>query len=237
MAIYDHQYGDLSYFRVFRAWGGQEYQEYVRIKRSRNAAYKKAQEIDARLAKAQKAFMIEQALSPSYHIRANGQIRGLRRVRVSRKGRSLIEVFELRINVPWRDEIKRTTLSIAVHGEHKAFLLALEIIYECYAIKPKSPLALALQACFSAYTSADKKAAANTKADKPSDSRKTEVAVLNKRPELVSTTPVEQVVATETQMDDFSEVSAVKDLVFKKARHEFVNLTDGLFKGLRRFTA
>lgn len=227
MAIYDHQYGELSYFRVFRAWGGQEYQEYVRIKRSRDAAYKKAQEIDARLAKAQKAFMIEQALSPSYHIRSNGQIRGLRRVRVSRKGRSPIEVFELRINVPWRDEVKRTTLSIAVHGEHKAFSMALEIIYQCYGIKPRSALGLALQACFSAYT----------EMEKTPEERQPKPAKLLRKPELVKGAANIKTGEPETQMDDFSEVSAVKDLVFQKARHEFVNLTDGLFKGLRRFTA
>lgn len=231
MAIYDHQYGDLSYFRVFRAWGGQEYQEYVRIKRSRDAAYKKAQEIDTRLAKAQKTFMNEQALSPSYHIRSNGQIRGLRRVRVSRKGRNPIEVFELRINVPWRDEIKRTTLSIAEHGEHKAFSLALEIIYQCYTIKPRSALALALQSCFSAYTVMETISEPRQQAPEKSPGK----------PQLVKTSANVKTDVNadeiETQMDDFSEVSAVKNLVFKKAKHEFGNLTDGLFKGLKRFTA
>jgi len=227
MAIYDHQYGELSYFRVFRAWGGQEHQEYVRIKRSRDAAYKKAQEIDARLAKAQKAFMFEQALSPSYHIRSNGQIRGLRRVQVKRKGRSPIEVFELRINVPWRDEIKRTTLSIAVHGEHKAFSMALEIIYQCYGIKPRSALGLALQACFSVYT----------QMEQAPEAQQQSAAKISRKPELVKEPAKGKANEPETQMDDFSEVSAVKDLVFQKARHEFVNLTDGLFKGLRRFTA
>ncbi|PJF38964.1 MAG: hypothetical protein CUN55_15735, partial [Phototrophicales bacterium] len=97
MAIYDHQYGELSYFRVFRAWGGKEHQEYVRIKRSRKAAYAKALEIDARLAKAQKAYELERAMSADYHIRDDGHIRGLRRVVVKRKGRKPSEVFELRI--------------------------------------------------------------------------------------------------------------------------------------------
>tara|TARA_R110001592_G_scaffold42654_2_gene138476 strand:+ start:1973 stop:2566 length:594 start_codon:yes stop_codon:yes gene_type:complete len=151
MAIYDHQYGELSYFRVFRAWGGQEHQEYVRIKRSRDAAYKKAQEIDARLAKAQKAFTAEQAISPSYHLRSNGQIRGLRRVLVKRKGRVPAEVFELRINVPWEEEIRRTTISISVHGEHKAFLLAIEKICDWYGLKVKSELGQCLQLSLSAY--------------------------------------------------------------------------------------
>jgi hypothetical protein len=230
MAIYDHQYGDLAYFRVFRAWGGREYQEYVRIKRSRAAAYKKAREIDARLAKAQKAFMIEQALSPEYHIRPNGQIRGLRRVQVKRKGRSPIEVFELRINVPWRDEIKRTTLSIAVHGEHKAFSMALDIIYECYAIKPRSDLAQALQACFPAYVLKD-----SQQENQPAPGTQKPTLVTN--PKRVKSPSGSVTEDSETLMDDFSDVSAVRDLVFKKARHEFGNLTDGLFKGLKRFTA
>lgn len=152
MAIYNHQYGDLSYYRVFRAWGGEEHQEYVRIKRSKDAAYKKALEIDARLAKAQKAFTAEQTLLPSYHLRSNGQIRGLRRVLVKRKGRSPAEVFELRINVPWEEEIRRTTVSISVHGEQKAFLLAVDKICEWYGFKVTSTLGQCLQSSFAAYT-------------------------------------------------------------------------------------
>ena len=197
MAIYDHQYGELSYFRVFRAWGGQEHQEYVRIKRSRDAAYKKAQEIDARLAKAQKAFTAEQALSPSYHLRSNGQIRGLRRVLVKRKGRNPAEVFELRINVPWEEEIRRTTISISVHGEQKAFLLAIEKICEWYGLKVKSELGQRLQSSLFAY------------------------APLN-----VNQNHSEQ-----------KESAAVTELVIKKAKNEFSNITDGLFRGLKRFTA
>lgn len=151
MAIYDHQYGELSYYRVFRAWGGKEHQEYVRIKRSKKAAYAKAQEIDARFAKAQKAYELEQALSVDYHIREDGHIRGLRRIVVKRKGRNPSEVFELRINVPWEDEIKRTTISIGVHGEEKAFQLSVEKICEWYGIKPRSEAAKAMMQCLAAY--------------------------------------------------------------------------------------
>ena len=197
MAIYDHQYGDLSYYRVFRAWGGQEYQEYVRIKRSKEAALKKTQEIDARLAKAQKAYIAEQTLSPSYHLRSNGQIRGLRRVLVKRKGRSPAEVFELRINVPWEEEIRRTTISISVHGEQKAFLLAIEKISEWYGFKIKSELGQCLQSSLAAYPALHINQ--NNHAEK--------------------------------------ESAAVTELVFNKAKTELNNLTDGLFKGLKRFTA
>ena len=154
-------------------------------------------------------------------------------MQVKRKGRNPIEVFELRINVPWREEIKRTTLSIAVHGEHKAFTMALDIIFECYSIKPRSELAQALQSCFSAYASE----ASNRTLEQALGGKQNGVIPFSKRSGEARPETTEAASEPETQMDDFSEVSAVKDLVFKKARHEFVNLTDGLFKGLKRFTA
>lgn len=157
MAIYDHKYGDLSYFRVFRAWGGKEYQEYVRIKRSRDAAYAKAKQIDERLAKAQQAYHIAQTKSPAYHIRGNGHIRGLRRITVKRKGRSPTDVFELRINVPWEEEIRRTTLSIGVHGEKEAFAAAIDKILEWYGLLDDTTMKQAMLACFNAYKAAPNK--------------------------------------------------------------------------------
>lgn len=160
MAIYDHKYGDLSYFRVFRAWGGKEYQEYVRIKRSRDAALKKAQEIDSRMARQQQAFYKEQALLPGYHIHSDGTIRGLRRVVVKRKGRAPADVFELRINVPWEDDIKRTTISISVHGEQKAYAMAVDRICQWYGITGKSEVRTALLDQFK-YYSQDAMAASN----------------------------------------------------------------------------
>lgn len=208
MAIYDHQYGDLSYYRVFRAWGGQEHQEYVRIKRSKQAAYKKAQEIDARMAKAQKAYVFEQAMSPEYHLRSNGQIRGLRRVVVKRKGRNPAEVFELRINVPWEEEIRRTTISISVHGEQKAYFMAIEKICEWYGFKLKTELGQSLLSALSAYAS-----------DASGSAQQRNVKAKSENP---SVQP---------------ESAAVTELVIKKAKNELNNLTDGLFKGLKRFTA
>ncbi len=197
MAIYDHHYGELSYFRVFRAWGGKEHQEYVRIKRSRKAAYTKAQEIDARFAKAQKTYGLQQALSVDYHIRSKGTIRGLRRIVVKRKGREPADVFELRINVPWEDEIKRTTISIAVHGEEKAFRLSVEKICEWYGLKPRSEVAKAMLASLPAY--------------QPS--------------------------ALADEQASTQESAAIKELVVKRAKDEFSSLTNGLMKGLKRFTA
>ena len=155
MAIYDHKYGELSYYRVFRAWGGKEHQEYVRIKRSQKAAYAKAQEIDARLAKQQMEFCTQQALSPNYHIRPDGRIRGLRRIMVTRKGRTPAEVFELRINVPWDSEIKRTTISISVHGLDKAFQLAVDKICEWYGLTDDSAARTAMLASSRFYLGKD----------------------------------------------------------------------------------
>lgn len=134
MAIYDHKYGDLSYFRVYRSWGGKEHQEYVRIKEGRKAAYAKAKEIDDRLAAEQKAYVIRQAQEPSYHIREDGSIRGLRRVTVTRKGRAPVDVFELRVNVPWEKQVKRTTISIAVHGDEPGFAMSISKICEWYGL-------------------------------------------------------------------------------------------------------
>ncbi len=151
MAIYDHKYGDLSYYRVFRAWGGKEYQEYVRIKDDPKAAYAEAKQIDQRLAREQLAYARTRVRTADYHIHADGHIRGLRRVTVTRKGRQPSEVFELRINVPWIDQIKRTTISISVHGEEKAFELAIRKISDFYELPVDGDTAEAMRACRNVY--------------------------------------------------------------------------------------
>ena len=145
MAIYDHKYGDLPYFRVFRAWGGTEYQEYVRIKRSRKAAYAKAKVIDDKLAQRQKAYYTAQAYTKEFHMRPDGRIRGVRRIIVKRKGRNPTEVFELRINIPWEDEIRRTTISIDVHGLENAFKMAVDKVGEWYGLAYDSEARIAMQ--------------------------------------------------------------------------------------------
>lgn len=140
MAIYDHKYGELPYFRVYRTWGGKEYQEYVRIQDDRSAAYAQAQAIDTDLAAKQKQYVLEQARSEAYHIRHDGSIRGLRRITVSRPGRAEVEVYELRINVPWESKVKRTTISIAVHGEQEGFRLAINKICEWYGLSQEDAI-------------------------------------------------------------------------------------------------
>ena len=213
MAIYDHKYGELSYFRVFRAWGGEEHQEYVRIKRSRNAAYTKAKEIDARFERAQKAYCLEQALLPEYHVRPDGHIRGLRRVLVKRKGRSPSDVFELRVNVPWESQIKRTTISISVHGADKAFKLSVDKICEWYGLKPRSESKMVMLACTSLYLNQGV----------VGDEQQVEQKALNKM-KLV-------------ESEDDENLSNVAEQAYQKAKDEIASIRGGLLKSIKRFTA
>jgi len=180
MAIYNHKYGNLPYYRVFRAWGGTEYQEYVRIKRSKEAAYAKAKVIDERLARRQKAYYTAQAYTKEFHMRPDGRIRGVRRIIVKRKGRNPTEVFELRINIPWEDEIRRTTISVDVHGFEKAFQMAVDRVSDWYGLASNSDARKAMKGSMVAYQNlgdgeakiADKEAIKEDVPDKISESDK-----------------------------------------------------------------
>ncbi len=176
MAIYDHKYGNLPYYRVFRAWGGTEYQEYVRIKRSKEAAYAKAKVIDERLARRQKAYYTAQAYTKEFHMRPDGRIRGVRRIIVKRKGRNPTEVFELRVNIPWEDDIRRTTISVDVHGFEKAFQMAVDRVSEWYGLASDSDARKAMNASKAAYQNLDdreiKKAVKEPISDKAPESAK-----------------------------------------------------------------
>jgi len=216
MAIYDHKYGDLSYFRVFRAWGGEEHQEYVRIKRSRNAAYAKAKEIDARFEKAQKSYCLEQALLPEYHVRSDGHIRGLRRVLVKRKGRSPSDVFELRVNVPWETQIKRTTISISVHGPDEAFKQSVDKICEWYGLKPRSAPRQAMMACSILYLQKD--------------------VIKDERGQEASLNKANQMKLVESDPDK-NLSNSVAEQAYQKAKDEIASLRGGLLKSIKRFTA
>ena len=101
--------------------------------------------------KEQKTYCLEQALLPEYHVRPDGHIRGLRRVLVKRKGRTPSDVFELRVNVPWETQIKRTTISIGVHGPDEAFKQSVDKICEWYGLKPRSASRVAMMGCSALY--------------------------------------------------------------------------------------
>ena len=84
-------------------------------------------------------------------MRPDGRIRGVRRIIVRRKGRNPTEVFELRINIPWEDEIRRTTLSIDVHGFEKAFNMAVEKVAEWYGLASDSEAKKAMKGSYDVY--------------------------------------------------------------------------------------
>lgn len=152
MAITEHIVNQTPYYRIYRAWGRNEHQEYVRIKRSKAVAYKKALIIDERLATGQKAYFFNLALSPEYHIRDDGRVRGLRRIIVKKSDRADAEVFELRINIPWQEnKINRTTISIPIHGLQGAFDKCVDLIAEWYDFTPNSDVIKAIRETFKVY--------------------------------------------------------------------------------------
>ena len=151
MGISENYYHDLLYYRVYRAWGGKEFQEYVRIKRSKPAAYKKAELIDKRLAKGQKAYYTATALTPKHHINSDGRIRGQRRIIVNHKGREATEVFALRVKVPWEENVNMTTFSISVHGVDKAFNNSIHQILEWYGLTTNSAVYNSMQDALPVY--------------------------------------------------------------------------------------
>ncbi|KZZ72102.1 hypothetical protein A3765_13475 [Oleiphilus sp. HI0130] len=155
MPIYDHKYGGLDYFRVYRSWAGKEYQEYVRIGDNREAARREAEKIEKRLDSEYEIYQREQASLPGFHVRSDGSIRGLRRVTVARDSRAPVDVLELRINVPWQKGVKRTTISIATHGFEEAFSQAINKIREWYGLEESNPAVKAMRACDAFYAQGD----------------------------------------------------------------------------------
>ena len=155
MPIYDNKYGGLDYFRVYRSWAGKEYQEYVRIGEDRAEARRKAEEIEQRLDAEYELYQRESASQPVFHVRGDGSIRGLRRVTIARDARAPVDVLELRINVPWQQGVKRTTISISTHGFEEAFSLAIEKIREWYGLDASSAAVKAMLSCDAFYAQGD----------------------------------------------------------------------------------
>ena len=151
MAITEHVVNNKNYFRIYRAWGRNVHQEYVRIKRSKQAAYTKALIIDERLERGQRAYFMKQASSPKFHIMSDGRVRGLRRIIVKKRDRPDAEVFDLRINVLWEEKIYRTTISIPVHGLKSAFDKSIALIAKWYGLPPDSSVLKAIEETFYIY--------------------------------------------------------------------------------------
>ncbi len=255
MAIYDHKYGDLPYFRVFRAWGGKEYQEYVRIKRNRDAAYKKALEIDEKLAQRQRAYFTRQAYTPEYHLRKDGRIRGLRRVTVVRAGRAPTDVLELRINIPWEDKIHRTTLSIDIHGLEKCFIMAVDKICEWYGLDKSSDLRKAMMGAMKLYAQpcppasrTDADSSAKTTSTKTSSTKTTSAKTPKAKSAASARTAPAQSASTQTvsaqtnaEPDEaLPETAPPADEkreggALKRAQDELSQFTEGLFRAIKKF--
>lgn len=151
MPIYDHKYGGLDYFRVYRAWGGNEFQEYVRIGEDRSAALKKAEQIESAFEQQYQDYQQVRVSKPNYHVRDDGSIRGLRRVKVERASRAAVEVLELRINVPWLDSVRRTTVSITTHGFDEAFKQAIDKVRDWYGLDETNAAVKAMRDCDAYY--------------------------------------------------------------------------------------
>jgi len=151
MPIYDHKYGGLDYFRVYRSWGGKEHQEYIRIGSDRKAARREAQAIEKRLTEQYEQYLRERVKTAEYHVRADGSIKGLRRVRVERDARAPVDVLELRVNVPWADKVQRTTISITAHGFEDAFAQAVAKIRDWYELGDDSEAVVTMRECDSHY--------------------------------------------------------------------------------------
>jgi len=151
MPIYDHNYGGLDYFRVYRSWGGKEYQEYVRIGDDRKQARRRAEEIEQRLAEEHEVYLRNLVREPDFHVRADGSIKGLRRATVERDNRLPVDVLELRINVPWADKVRRTTVSINTHGFDEAFYQSVSKIRDWYELDESAPAVKAMRASSAFY--------------------------------------------------------------------------------------
>jgi len=151
MPIYDHKYGGLDYFRVYRSWDGKEFQEYVRIGDDRAKALEEAQKIEAAYQSQYESYQRARVNKAAYHVRDDGSIRGLRRVKVERASRTPVEVLELRINVPWLDSVRRTTVSITTHGFEEAFKQAVDKVRDWYELDEQAPSVKAMRDCDAYY--------------------------------------------------------------------------------------
>lgn len=141
------------YFRITRTWGGVEHQRYVRIRRSEQAALRKAQAIDRELAQRQRAYRLRQELPEVKMIGRQGKIRGLARVTNSRPGRNPVAEFKLRVRHPDTGDLHFTSISISYHGFDTAFQMAVEQILSWSGWQDRSDLRQQMLACHTYYRS------------------------------------------------------------------------------------
>ena len=130
MGVKLHPKTSPTCYRIYRAWGGKEYQKYVPLNGNPDRARKQAEEIDAKFKQSQDAYKLRMALAKNSLFHEEGQIIGLSRVTCHREGRSRNEQFKLRIKIPAKDLLHFTTISITHHGFDEAYALAVDKICE-----------------------------------------------------------------------------------------------------------
>lgn len=150
-----HSWEGIDYWRVYRAWGGKEYQRYIRWGKDKDAALEEAKKIDENLAQRQRAYFYRQALDVGYHIDDNGLIRGVRRQIVKRSERPSQDVIRLRVKVPWEERIRHNTVSVDHHGVRRAHELAIDKYCEWYGFDERSEIRKALLGTYDAYLNID----------------------------------------------------------------------------------
>lgn len=138
MSITQTKYGDLDYYKIARTWNKIERQEYIRIRKNIEIAYKEAVIRDNKLAERQRAYATLIKLTGEYYIHKNGEIVGLCKHTYKRKGRPETQVFKLRVQTEQKTKPYMTTISIDHHGFDQAYQLAIDKICGWHEIAPAS---------------------------------------------------------------------------------------------------
>lgn len=152
MAVSRCTISGIDYWKVYRRWGGETAQRYFRVDQPNEIkSLKKAQAEDESLQARQRAYYARQVFDPAYHLLENGQLRGVRRVTVSREGRKPTEVFQVRIKLPWEDKPLFTSVSIDKHGVDEAHRLVVQWYCDQYGFDERSQMRSVLRETLTAY--------------------------------------------------------------------------------------
>jgi hypothetical protein len=141
----------VDYWKVYRRWGETIIQRYFPVKPNEKKSLKKATEQDESLQARQRAYSSRQVFDLSHHIMPDGKLRGIRRVTVSRANRKPVEVFQVRIKLPWNERPDFTSVSIEKHGVDDAFERVVQWYCDQYGFDRLSQMRTALRECLSAY--------------------------------------------------------------------------------------
>lgn len=150
MGITLHQDGDREYYRVTKAWNGKEIQKYIRIGRNRDAALRRARQVEESLAQRQRAALALKRLDGAGILHADGRITGLQLLYRTREGRTPWLEFKLRVKEPGKS-VQFRTVSISAHGFVNAFSLAVDNLCTLRGLSQQSELVARMQATQSRY--------------------------------------------------------------------------------------